>query len=46
MTPYRMLIDGEWVAAASGRTLEVMDPATGKAMATVPDARAADVDRA
>jgi betaine-aldehyde dehydrogenase len=46
MTPYRMLIDGEWVAAASGRTLEVMDPATGKAMATVPDAQAADVDRA
>jgi betaine-aldehyde dehydrogenase len=46
MTPYRMLIDGEWVAAASGRTLEVMDPATGKAMATVPDAQAEDVDRA
>jgi betaine-aldehyde dehydrogenase len=46
MTPYRMLIDGEWVAAASGRTLEVMDPATGKAMATVPDAQAGDVDRA
>jgi len=46
MTPYRMLIDGEWVAAASGRTLEVMDPATGKAIATVPDAQAADVDRA
>jgi betaine-aldehyde dehydrogenase len=46
MTPYRMLIDGEWVAAASGRTLEVMDPATGTAMATVPDAQAEDVDRA
>jgi betaine-aldehyde dehydrogenase len=46
MTPYRMLIDGEWVAAASGRTLEVVDPATGQAMATVPDAQAEDVDRA
>ena len=46
MTPYRMLIDGEWVAAASGRTLEVMDPATGEVMATVPDAQAEDVDRA
>jgi betaine-aldehyde dehydrogenase len=46
MTPYRMLIDGEWVAAAAGRTLEVRDPATGQAMATVPDAQAADVDRA
>jgi betaine-aldehyde dehydrogenase len=46
MTPYRMLIDGEWVEAASGRTLEVVDPATGQAMATVPDAQAEDVDRA
>ena len=46
MTPYRMLIDGEWVAAASGRTLEVVDPATGQAVATVPDAQAEDVDRA
>ncbi|MET0556042.1 MAG: aldehyde dehydrogenase family protein, partial [Vicinamibacteria bacterium] len=46
MTPYRMLIDGEWVEAASGRTFEVVDPATGKAMATVPDAQAEDVDRA
>src|SRR5688572_30037440 len=46
MTPYRMLIDGEWVAAASGRTLEVMDPATATVMATVPDAQAEDVDRA
>jgi betaine-aldehyde dehydrogenase len=46
MTPYRMLIDGEWVAAASGRTFEVVDPATGQPVATVPDAQAEDVDRA
>jgi betaine-aldehyde dehydrogenase len=41
-----MLIDGERVAAASGRTFDVMNPATGEVMAKVPDAQAADVDRA
>jgi betaine-aldehyde dehydrogenase len=46
MKPYQMLIDGEWVPAASGRTFDVMDPATGQAVARVPDAAAADVDRA
>jgi len=43
---YSMLIDGERVAAASGRTFDVMNPATGEVMAKVPDAQAADVDRA
>ena len=46
MRTYAMYIDGEWVPAASGRTFEVMNPATGEAMATVPDAAAPDVDRA
>jgi betaine-aldehyde dehydrogenase len=46
MNDYRMLIDGEWVAASSGRTFKVMNPATGEAMAEAPDAQAADVDRA
>jgi len=46
MHAYRMLIDGEWVEARSGRTLEVMNPATAEPMATVPDAGAEDVDRA
>jgi len=41
-----MLIDGERVPAASGRTFDVMNPATGEVMARVPDAQAADVDRA
>ncbi len=41
-----MLIDGERVQAASGRTFDVMNPATGEVMARVPDAQAADVDRA
>jgi len=43
---YSLLIDGERVVAASGRTFDVMNPATGEVMAKVPDAQAADVDRA
>jgi betaine-aldehyde dehydrogenase len=46
MHAYRMLIDGEWVDARSGRTFEVMNPATGEPMATAPDGAADDVDRA
>jgi betaine-aldehyde dehydrogenase len=46
MHAYRMLIEGEWVEARSGRTFEVMNPATGEPMATVPDAGSEDVDRA
>jgi betaine-aldehyde dehydrogenase len=46
MHAYRMLIDGEWVEARSGRTFEAMNPATAEPMATVPDAGAEDVDRA
>jgi betaine-aldehyde dehydrogenase len=46
MESYRMLIDGEWVGARSGKTFEVMDPARGEAMARVPDAGPEDVDRA
>ncbi len=43
---YRMLIDGAWVDAADGATFESINPATGRAWATVPAATAADVDRA
>jgi betaine-aldehyde dehydrogenase len=46
MHAYRMLIEGEWVEAHSGRTFEVTNPATGEPMATVPDAASEDVDRA
>jgi betaine-aldehyde dehydrogenase len=45
-TAERMLIGGEWVAAASGRVLEVRNPATDEVIAHVPDAGAEDVDRA
>ncbi len=45
-TRERMLIDGQWVDAASGETFETRDPATGQVVGTVPRARAADVQRA
>jgi len=46
MKAYQMLIDGEWVGAASGKTFDVMNPATDEVLAKVPEAGAADVDRA
>jgi phenylacetaldehyde dehydrogenase len=42
----RLLIGGERVDAASGERLDVLDPATGELLATVPAAGAADVDAA
>lgn len=41
-----VLIDGAWVQADSGRTLEVRNPATGALVAHVPDAGAAETRRA
>jgi betaine-aldehyde dehydrogenase len=46
MKTYEMLIDGQWSGASSGKTFDVVDPATGEAVARVPDADAKDVDRA
>ena len=42
----RLLINGEWVEARSGKTLAVFDPATGSEIARVAEAGAEDVDRA
>ncbi len=42
----RMLIDGRWVDAASGKTFETFDPATGSVLAHVAEGDAEDVDRA
>ena len=42
----RMLIGGRWVEAQSGKTLSVINPATGDQICTVPAAQAADVDAA
>jgi len=43
---YSMLVDGAWCAAADGGTFASIDPYTGQPWARVPDAGAADVDRA
>jgi phenylacetaldehyde dehydrogenase len=40
------LIGGEWVESRSSATIPVVDPATGRQIAVVADANAADVDRA
>jgi betaine-aldehyde dehydrogenase len=46
MSTYQNLIDGEWVSAASGKTFDVMNPATDEVIAKVPEAGTSDVDRA
>ncbi len=42
----RCLIDGEWVAAVSGRTFETINPATGDVIAHIAEGDEADVDKA
>jgi aldehyde dehydrogenase (NAD+) len=42
----RMLIDGKWLEAASGKTFETFNPATGELLATVAEGDAEDIDRA
>ncbi len=43
---HELLIDGEHVPAADGRTFETLDPATGRPITTVAQAGTEDVDRA
>jgi aldehyde dehydrogenase (NAD+) len=40
------LIGGDWVPAASGETIDVINPATGEVLGRVPRGGAADVDAA
>ncbi|MEJ8846968.1 NAD-dependent succinate-semialdehyde dehydrogenase [Variovorax rhizosphaerae] len=42
----RLLIANEWVDAASGKTIDVINPATGKPIGKVAHAGIADLDRA
>ncbi len=44
--PKRMLIDGKWVEAESGKTFETRNPATDEVLAKIPEASKADVDNA
>jgi len=43
---YQMYINGEWVAAQSGKTFESINPSDGKSWAVVPEADEVDVDTA
>jgi succinate-semialdehyde dehydrogenase/glutarate-semialdehyde dehydrogenase len=45
-TDTRLLIDGEWTDAVSGKTIDVLNPATGKAIGKVAHAGIVDLDRA
>ena len=45
-TPRKLLIDGKWVAAVSGKTFDSTDPATGEVLARVAEGDKADIDLA
>jgi len=44
--PRKMLIDGKWVNAASGKTFPTYNPATGEVLAQVAEGDKADIDLA
>jgi aldehyde dehydrogenase (NAD+) len=46
MNDHQMLIDGRWVDAAAGETIEVIDPCSARPFGTIARGRAEDVDRA
>src|SRR5256885_2380961 len=46
MKTYQLYINGEYVASTSGKTIDVIDPATTGVIARTPDANAEDVDAA
>src|SRR5262249_61954516 len=43
---HKLMIDGEWVEAASGQTFETLNPATEEALAEIAHGEAEDIDRA
>ena len=44
--PGKLFINGKHEDAAGGKTIDVINPATGELLTTVPDGGAADIDRA
>ncbi|HXP17993.1 MAG TPA: aldehyde dehydrogenase family protein [Terriglobales bacterium] len=44
--PRKILIDGQWVDAASGKTFATYNPATGEILSQVAEGDQADIDRA
>jgi len=45
-SPKKLLIDGKWVQAHSGKTFDSIDPATGEVLARVAEGDKADIDLA
>ena len=45
-TPRQLFINGQWRDAASGKTFETPNPATGETLAQVAEGDAEDIDRA
>jgi phenylacetaldehyde dehydrogenase len=45
-TPRQLFINGQWIDAASGKTFETPNPATGATLANVAEGDAEDIDRA
>jgi len=45
-TPRQLFINGQWTDAASGKTFDTPDPATGETLARVAEGDAEDVNRA
>jgi len=45
-SPHKLLIDGEWVEAASGETFATFNPSTEETLAEVAYGRTEDIDRA
>src|SRR6201982_3152911 len=44
--PRQLFIDGQWTAAASGKTFDTPNPATGETLARVAEGDAEDINRA
>ena len=45
-TPRQLFINGQWADAASGKTFETPNPATGEALARIAEGDAEDINRA
>ena len=45
-TPRQLFVNGQWTDAASGKTFETPNPATGETLASIAEGGAEDIDRA
>ena len=45
-SPRQLFINGQWVDAASGRTFDTPNPATGETLARIAEGDAEDINRA